>query len=245
MKLQRFYCDNITEPITTLDTSQAHHLNNVRRLKPGDKVEIFDGKGRLASCSISEISKKKVSLKIDELQTFEKSNTPQIIIAASIAKGDRFDWLISKATELGVDRITPVIFERTVRLPGNPKIMNRWHNLTVSSAKQCRRLFLPTIDEPVLLEQAVSLLKSDYPNARLLTGSLDDAAESLICTPFDNSDCIAVIGPEGGITDAESAFLQKENALPVRLTDTILRVETAALALAAILTTQRDSYAKK
>ena len=236
----RFFCEAINEPVTKLSSSQAHHLTSVLRLKIGDKIELFDGKGVVAKAVIVFAKKRNVTLTIEHLQRDEPRQNQRIIIATSIPKADRFDWLIAKATELGVDRITPVIFERTVKLPNNPKILTRWQNITISSAKQCRRIFLPQIDKPTRLIETLENFKSTYPDSELLLASPESQASSLTQLPKNDCDIITFIGPEGGITDAEQQLLIEKNVKPVRLTSTILRVETAAIAVAAILSAQRD-----
>ena len=241
MNLNRFYCNPITEPLTELLGAEAGHLSAVRRLTAGDKVELFDGKGCLAAATIKTANSRKITLQIDDKKIFQRPPASRIIIAASIAKTDRFDWLLSKCTELGVDRITPVLFERTVKQPKNAKIADRWQKITISAAKQCRRIFLPTIDTPIPLPKAVDLLKTDYPQSRLLSGSLKKTAPSLIAQPFDNRDHIIFVGPEGGLTEAEENLLQTAKADTVRITDTVLRIETAAIAFASILTAKRDA----
>ena len=236
----RFFCEFITEPVTQLSRSQAHHLTGVLRLKVGDKIELFDGAGVVAKAVIASAKKRDVTVTIEHLQRYESRKKQQIILATSIPKTDRFDWLIAKATELGVDRITPVIFERTVKLTNNPKIMTRWQNITISAAKQCRRVFLPQIDNPTQLTEAIDNLKNTYPNSQLLLASPEAQTPSLAQLQKNDRDIIIFIGPEGGITDAERQLLIQNSAKPVRLTATILRVETAAIAAAAILSAQRD-----
>jgi 16S rRNA (uracil1498-N3)-methyltransferase len=239
MELNRFYCNPITESTAELTGRQAHHLASVLRLKTGQKVELFDGAGGFATAAVLSATNRNVTLQIENTKVTHKPDQRQIIIAASIAKGARFDWLITKCTELGTDRITPVIFERTVKQPKNPKTAARWQNLAIAAAKQSRRLFLPHIDPPLSFEQAVKKLKVDHPNAKLLFGSLDAACPSILETPAVNVDTIAFIGPEGGLTQQEKTFLLNQSAQPIRITDTVLRVETAAIAAAAILTTKR------
>jgi 16S rRNA (uracil1498-N3)-methyltransferase len=239
MERRRFYCNPITESAVELTGRRAHHLTSVLRLKAGQKVELFDGDGRLATAAVLSTTNHNVTLQIEGTKVTPKPEQNQIIIAASIAKGARFDWLIAKCTELGTDRLTPVIFERTVKQPKNPKTAARWQNLAIAAAKQSRRLFLPHIDPPLGLEQAVKKLKADHPNARVLLGSLDASCPSILETPVVNVDTIAFIGPEGGLTQQEKTFLLSQSAEPVRITDTVLRVETAAIAAAAILTTKR------
>jgi 16S rRNA (uracil1498-N3)-methyltransferase len=244
MPLHRFFCNPIVEPTTELGGTEARHLCSVLRLGPGDKVELFDGAGSLATATISTIKKSKVIVGIEHIQHIEPPKSRRIIIAASIAKGERFDWLIEKCTELGVDRICPVLFERTVKQPKNPKSVERWRNLAVSAAKQCKRLFLPDIDPPMSLPDVLHTLRKDYPDARILLGVLSAGSQPLANLPFGSADTIAFIGPEGGLTEQEGNLLKKTGAIGVCLTDTVLRVETAALAFASILTAQRGALEK-
>jgi 16S rRNA (uracil1498-N3)-methyltransferase len=241
MHLNRFYCDSLKEPAVELTGGQAHHLFTVCRLKAGDKVELFDGAGTLATAFIKKAKGKSVLLKITNLEKIKKPDRPEVIIAVSPPKGERFDWLLEKCTELGVDRIVPVIFKRTIKQPKNPKVAQRWRNITIAAAKQCRRIFLPQIDMPMTLSEALSALKKQYNKAEILIGSLEPKSAALITNRFGTKDTIAFIGPEGGITEDEKTFLENCGAKFVRLTDTILRVETAALVFAAILAAGRDS----
>ena len=239
MDLIRFYSDSITRPVSYLGGQESHHLAAVLRLQKGGKVELFDGKGSLAVGVISEANSRRVTVEIQELNVFQRPGRFQIIIASSVAKGSRFDELITKCTELGVDRITPLIFSRTVKQPKNPEISTRWGKLAVSAAKQSKNLFLPQIDNPVTLEKALNNFKTDYANPQILFGSLEQKTESLIEKMIDSPACVAIIGPEGGITQEERNLLKDCSALPVKITDSILRVETAALAFAAILAAGR------
>ncbi len=243
MQMHRFYCENLAGTAAELVGSEAHHLANVLRLHKDDKVELFDGKGTLSLAAIENIARHQVTLRIESAKTTPERKTGRIIIAASIAKGERFDWLIAKCTELGADRICPIIFERTVKLPKNPRIVDRWLAIAIESAKQCKRLHLPRIDSPAALVQAIPALKAAYPAGRLVFGSPSPLSPALAATPFGTSDVIAFIGPEGGLTDNEIRLLMQNAAQAIRLTDTILRIETAALAFAAILTAQRNVMA--
>jgi len=240
VELVRFYSSSISRSLVQLPAEEIHHLADVRRLGRGDKVELFDGIGTLAIAEIIAVSPRKVTLQVQEMQAIPRPAGPQIIIAASVAKGSRFDWLIGKCTELGVDRICPVIFERTVKQPQNPKIVERWRSIAIAAAKQCRRVFLPQIDIPQPLQQVLENLKKDFPNVRFLFGSLTTQSPALISQPLGSADVAAFIGPEGGFTEQEETLLQSHGCQAVRLTDTVLRTETAALAFAAILAAQRS-----
>lgn len=241
MDLFRFYCPRMDESVVELSASEAHHLFSVLRLGRGERVELFDGAGALAVAEITSANPHSVILQVEELQVVPKPFGQQIIIAVSIAKGERFDWLIGKCTEIGVDRICPVLFERTVKRPKNPRSAERWRNLAVSAAKQCRRLYLPRIDSPLRLSDVLATLKEDFPKARLLLGSLDAQSPVLVGQQFGCFDVVAFVGPEGGVTDDEGILLRDGGVKCVRLTDTVLRVETAAMAFATILAAQRDA----
>jgi len=238
MNLPRFYCSPINTGSVTLSPDQAHHLAHVLRLSPGALVELFDGLGTLAPARLTAL-RPHVTLQVDQLQTASPPANGRIIIAASLAKADRFDWLIAKCTELGADHIAPTIFQRTIKLSRNPRTFERWNKLILSAARQCRRLFLPSINPPTPLDQTLESLKNDYPQAQLLLGSLNPDTPSLIEQKFSDTDVIAFVGPEGGLTDDEESLLKNQGALPTRLTDTTLRIETAAVTFTAVLACQR------
>jgi 16S rRNA (uracil1498-N3)-methyltransferase len=236
--MRRFFCDSIHRDTGTILTDvQFRHLTKVLRLKIGDSVELFDGKGILAQAIIEKIEKSQAVLTIKSIENHPKPTQQRIIIASSIAKGDRFELLVAKCTELGADRIVPVIFERTVKQSLQHR---RLETIALESTKQCQRLFLPQIDLPTALPQTIEKLQSDYPSAKIIFGSLAQSAESIINFDFGKNDIIAFIGPEGGMTEIEENMLKKINACPVSLTDTILRIETAAIAFAAVLTSARN-----
>jgi len=244
MSLHRFYCNPISEPETELAGTEAHHLTSVLRLKAGDKVELFDGAGTVATAVIAEIVKRKVTLRIEDVHRYPPRTTGRIIIAPGIAKGQRFDWLIEKCTELRTDRISPVLFERGVKQASNPKILERWNNLVISAAKQSRRIFLTRIDEPSPLCDVLEMLRREYPRIQFIVGSLTPDASPLTGQLFEQTDVAAFIGPEGGFTEDEAACLKDRGAKFVRLTDTVLRTETAALAFASVLCALRNIVPK-
>ena len=245
MPLHRFYCNPISEPSVELAGTEAHHLASVLRLKAGDKVELFDGAGMVATAAITKIIKRKVTLQIEQVHRYPPRTTGRIIIAPGIAKGQRFDWLIEKCTELKTDRISPVLFERGVKQAANPKILERWKNLVISAAKQSRRIFLTRIDEPAPLCDVLEMLRREYPQIQLIVGSLTPDAAPLTSQLFGQTDVAAFIGPEGGFTENETALLKDRGAKFVHLTETVLRTETAALAFASVLCALRNVFPKQ
>ena len=237
----RFYCENISTGKLSLDRTEAHHLIHVMRPNVGDKIQLFDGNGTIGHAVIVELKRKDVIVDVENIQTIPPRQTGRVIIAASIAKGQRFDWLVTKCTELGADVIVPVIFERTVKLAKGKNTSERFDKLAVSAAKQCGRNFLPNITEPVQLADAVKTLNTDYPQAIMLYGGLSENAKLFKDIRQKDKDVIAFVGPEGGLTENELELLKQQDAIEVKITKTILRIETAAVAFASILCEARDN----
>jgi 16S rRNA (uracil1498-N3)-methyltransferase len=241
MNVHRFYCEKITEPVVELAGPEARHLASVLRLQKGQQVELFDGRGAAGMAAIKTITDKMIILDVKSLRLIPQRTTGRIILAVSIAKGERFDWLVEKCTELGIDRLCPVLFERTVKSAAGSQIQQRWKRLAISAAKQSGRYFLPVIDSPASLTDILNTLRMDYPSADILLGQPQLDALPIIRYPFSGKDYMVFVGPEGGLADSEQQLLLECGAKTVRLTDTILRVETAALAFASILAAMRDS----
>jgi len=242
MRTVRFFCDAIRHSDTVaISDIQFRHLAKVLRLKQGDNVELFDGKGTIGDAVIEKITKDSAILKIQTQKVFESRTNRRIIIAASMAKAQRFEQIIEMCNQLGIDRIMPVIFERTVKQSAGQAAVKRFESIAVESAKQCGRNFLPVIDKPLSFEETIEILHNDYPNAKIIFGSLSPNAESIINFKFELEGIIAFIGPEGGLVEAEEKILIRINAAPVRLTETILRIETAAIAFASVLAAKRDT----
>lgn len=246
MSLIRLYSQTITSPQTILSGSEAHHLASVMRRAVGSEVELFDGLGTIAKAVVKFAKKREVILNVTQISKAKLRSENRIILVVSLAKGQRFDWLISKCTELGIDHIIPAIYSNTVKQGSGEKLVLRYNNLAISAAKQCKRAVLPQIDAPQTLAQALGKVREEYPSSTLLTASLSENPASL----FDDSkippksDKIVFIGPEGGLTADEEAILSENGAVRISLTETILRVETAALAVTSILAVRRDNEGK-
>lgn len=231
----RFFCPEINKKTVLTDT-QFHHLTKVLRLQSGAAVELFDGKGTLAKALIGKIEKHQAGVIILDIQTVSAPAARRIIVAPSIAKGERFDLLVAKCTELGIDAIIPALYERTIKQTIQLKRLNM---IATESAKQCHRLFLPIIDEPRTLAQTIEKLKNEYHKSKFIFGSLSKGSISIMDFDAGENDCVVFIGPEGGLTDDEEKMLKNVDAQPVSLTDTVLRIETAAIAAASVLAIKR------
>lgn len=241
MKKHRFYCSEIKGPQATLDASETHHLAHVLRLSSGDRVELFDGRGKVAQAEIESVSKKSSVLSILEIQNYP-APPYRIILAVSLAKFQRFDFLVEKCTEIGADHIAAVQFERTVKL-GKETSLSRYEKISISAAKQSGRVFLPTLSGPCLFDNTTKYLHNDYPQALWVYGEYESQfqpVQSVIAERFASStDIIAVVGPEGGITETERLVLRNMGALGLCINPNVLRVETAAIAFCAVLSAFR------
>ncbi|MCF7955299.1 MAG: 16S rRNA (uracil(1498)-N(3))-methyltransferase [Phycisphaerae bacterium] len=242
MKLNRFYCDSIEIGSLELDSVESHHLMHVMRLGVGSNVELFDGNGVVAKGIVANASRKGVRVDVHSREVFEAPTTGRVIIAASVAKGQRFDLVIAKCTELGVDCIVPLIFERTVKQPAGGSVADRYKKLSIVAAKQCGRIFLPEIVSPCGLDSGLEYLKARFQLARGIYGGFGADSVS-VGSVFDvKFDILAFIGPEGGIMPEEEKKLEEFGAVKVGLTKTILRTETASIAFGSILCVLRDGY---
>jgi len=241
MQASRFFSESITQGRHTLSRTESHHLISVLRGKVGDSVELFDGKGCLASGTVVMVRKGDAVVEIDHVHHTVPSALPKIILAAAVAKGQRFDWMLGKCTELGTDHIALVNYERSVRM-GKDAACGRYADMTIAAAKQCRRLFLPAITGPQALPQTLIEVKQQYPGASLLFGSIADGSKPITHLAPIAGDVVVFVGPEGGLTEPEEKLLLDNRATPVRIAAHILRTETAAVAFTAVLESLRLTH---
>ena len=214
-----------------LDGGQANYLGNVMRLGEGAELLVFDGSSGEWLARISEAGKKRMALTV-ERRTREPEAIPDVWLAFAPVKRTQTDWLVEKATELGVAKLIPVITHRTI---AERVKLERLGSIAIEAAEQCGRTRLPTIDVPVSLAQC--LKQSDRPIYFADEGGGEPAAHA-----FKPGPAVILTGPEGGFTDDERAAIRGvSNAIPVSLGPRILRAETAALAaLAAYMAVAGD-----
>ena len=235
---QRFYCpDPPSEGRFLLRAEEARHLARVSRHGPGDVVELFDGKGFATLARVIEVHPDRVELAAEGAPLEDVRTACRITLASATPKGDRFDWLVEKATELGAARLVPLITERSVVDPRGSKL-ERLRRTIVEACKQCRRSDLMGLDPPRewsdLLRETVSgggprliALQSGLPPGRW--PEVEAGGEVLLA-----------VGPEGGFSPAEVESALGGGWHPVRLAAHVLRIETAGIAgIAAILARAR------
>ena len=188
------------------------------------------------------ISREKTLIKISNIQIHPPLQS-RIILAVSLAKSQRFNFLIEKCTELGADHIAAVQFERTVK-QGNLSSMKRYTKICISAAKQSGQIFLPRLSGPKTFPKIMKEFQNEYPQALWIFGGTDPESKpfSLINIPCNylHRDIIAVIGPEGGFTESEKIILRDLGADQVQINRNILRIETAAIAFCSLLSLIRS-----
>lgn len=206
-----------------LDAGQANYLGNVMRLGEGAELLTFDGSSGEWLARIAEVGKRRMVLSIKR-RTREPEAILDVWLAFAPVKRAQTDWLVEKATELGVARLIPVMTQRTI---AERVKLERLDSIAIEAAEQCGRTRLPTIDEPIALQQ---LLKQ---TDRALFFA-DEGGGQPVATSFKPGPTTILTGPEGGFTEEErSAIRSLPNAVPVSLGPRILRAETAALAALA------------
>ena len=214
-----------------LDPTQSRHLRSVLRIESGEQVELFDSAGRTAIATVASADPTGVSLTVVAVRD-PAPPALRLIIAAAPPKGPRADWMVEKLSELGVAQYFPLQTARTVVHPETGKLQ-RWQRLATESAKQCKRPDVMHVAQPVALS---NLYHSPAAGKWCLSTdpSSQPAMEAIDTLPA-HGDLLVLIGPEGGWTDDELAQLQIFGFASVHLTRTILRIETAAIALASIV----------
>jgi 16S rRNA (uracil1498-N3)-methyltransferase len=203
-----------------LDAAQANYLGNVMRRSVGDEVMLFDGASGEWLARVAEAGKKRMTLAV-ERRTREQEAVPDCLLAFAPVKRAQTDWLVEKATELGIAALQPVMTRRTV---AERVKLERLESITIEAAEQCNRTTLPVIAEPVSLERFLAA------NHRRLYFADENGGEPLSNAMTPGAAAI-LIGPEGGFTEEERAAVRAHpNAVAISLGPRILRAETAALA---------------
>ncbi len=227
---QRYFLAQPPEGHTAvLDGDEARHLSRVMRAKPGDSLTLFDGAGRSWPATITSLDRTRVELALGEVVTEPTATSRAVTLAVALPKGDRQKWLIEKLTELGVTHLIPLRSTRSVAEP-TAAALDRLRRGVIEACKQCGRSRLLEIGPP---QSLADLLASEPETClRLLTDREGIPFATIEAT--ESRDLLAAIGPEGGFTTDEIAAAEAAGFIRVSLSQQILRIETAAVALAAV-----------
>ena len=221
-----FYTPELSSDTFTLNEEESRHCSKVLRLGLGDVVHLIDGRGGLYEAEISAITKKNVQLKIIHKQfEFGKRNHHLHIAIAPTKNIDRLEWFLEKATEIGIDEITPLICDRSER-----KIVKeeRLDKVITSAVKQSLTAYHPQLNQAVAFSD---FMKQEFAGERLIAHCMDDLSKQFINEVVaKHQSYIILIGPEGDFSPTELNTALQNGFKPVTLGTTRLRTETAALA---------------
>jgi len=210
---------------------QAHHLRDVLRLQIGEKIDVFDNAGNRANAAIIQCGAAGVTVRIATIVAPDKS-MGRLRIASAVPKSNRADWLVEKLSEIGVDEWIPLHCQRGVVVPEGKNKLARWERLAIEAAKQSGRTSAMSISE---LSTPASLLANRSPLIWYLSPRQSLPIFDAIRPISSCGEVLVLIGPEGGWSDEEIETFRVGDIPSIKLTDTVLRIETAALAAAAVL----------
>lgn len=220
-----------------IDSSESHHIIHVKRLKIGDSIIVFNGTGDEFEAEIEDIEDSRVNVRINQQKTISKENIVEIDIAFAIPKGKRSHLLIQKCTELGVHKLIPINFARSVvKLKDDCSVkIEKWQKIAIEASKQCGRNTITEIGNVVDFDNILNTSDSyDLPLFACSQSDSDNLKNTLQEHPKPNN-ILSFIGPEGGFTTNEIEMAKRAGCKFVSLGSQILRVETAAIAVSAIL----------
>lgn len=235
MPIPRFFCQDLNTEEPSLGESESHHAFRVLRLSAGQEVELFDGRGGVADGTISEATRRSVTVRITGRHPQVPRGKPEVIVAAAPPKGDRFKQMLEKLTEIGISRFIPLKTGRSVVEP-RPQRLDRLDATVMSAARQSRQAWLPVID-PVTDLAAVLRHAVECSDRIWLAhpGSSGVARVDRRTTLRSAERDLVLIGPEGGFTSEEVVLISDHGARRLMWPHGILRIETAAVVFAALL----------
>lgn len=236
-----FLCDDLSGDELELTGPEGRHAATVRRVRVGEQVDLADGRGTRARCTVLSLGQDLVRLRVDTREV-EPEPQPRLVLVQALAKGDRGELAVELATEVGVDEVLPWQAERCiVKWDGarGEKSLSRWASTAREAGKQSRRARHPVVSPWVSTEQLVERVR------RTPTLLLHETATEPLASvelPVDG-DLLLVVGPEGGLTDRELAALTAAGGVPVRLGRSVVRTSTAGAAAVAVVSARTSRWA--
>jgi 16S rRNA (uracil1498-N3)-methyltransferase len=238
MEVRRIFVDKLKmkNGMVLITGPSCKYVLGVLRKTTGDRIDVMDGKGYLYRCVINSTKGKEVFLQVVDAVHHPEEKRTMVTLLVSPIKGPRMDWLVEKATELGVDRILPTLFCRTVVKfrDGEAEKCERWRRIMIEASRQSGRFSVPEIGEPTPLRGVLPYIE-DYENRWLLYEREKSTTMKDVVARQKNGRLCVAIGPEGGVEDSEAEWLGEHGFIPCTLGENILRTETAPLVVLSII----------
>ena len=241
--MHRFFLPRAFSPVMTITGMDAHHIKDVLRLQAGDQVQVVADDGITALGTITALATGTVTLSCTRLETGSHEPRVRLALAQGLAKGEKMDWVIQKAVELGVSIIYPVAMRHAVvqlDAAQAAKKVQRWQKIAETAAQQSQRDLVPRV-APV--QTLASLLQTEQSRLKLLAYESEQqvSLKTVLEAHPEADSVLVIIGPEGGLAETEVEAATAAGAISVSLGRRILRTETAGMvALAAILYASGD-----
>jgi len=219
--MQLFYTENFNEK-TSLTKEENKHIVKVLRKKVGDKINIINGKGILFIAEIEVIEKHTVSLKVIKKEKKEKQHKYNLHLAIAPTKNiNRFEWFLEKATEIGINEITPIICSRSERKKIN---LERCNKIIISAVKQSMKFYKPKLNSPISF---IDFIDNEYPGEKHIAHCLNQKKHKLSKSEYSSH--LILIGPEGDFSENEISLAINKKFKPTTLGNSRLRTETAGI----------------
>lgn len=239
---------NIGEDTVVISGSEAKHMINVLRLRTGDRITAFDGTGLEYEIELVSVKDNSAYGKI--LRAYDPKTEPEVkvILYQGLPKSDKMDWIVQKTVELGIYKIIPVITQFSVpkiRAKDTEKKLERWNRISLEASKQCGRVVVPSVSEPVDYESAldhwISIVKTRPVGSSMAVFCYEGESKKCLKDLFKcyNINCVSLIGvfigPEGGFSSDELHLAGVHGISPVSLGRRTLRTETAAIVVLSVI----------
>lgn len=238
MEVRRIFVDKLKmkNGMVLVTGPSCKYILQVLRKAVNDRIDVMDGKGYLYRCMINAIKGKELFLHIMDAVHHPEEKKTKVTLLVSPIKGPRMDWLVEKATELGVDRILPTIFRRTVVKfqDGEAEKCERWKRIMIEASRQSGRFSVPEMGPPTPLRGVLPYIDHLENRWLLYEREKSTTMKDVLVTQKNGEICVA-IGPEGGIEDGEVKWFTDNAFVPCTLGENILRTETTPLVILSVI----------
>jgi 16S rRNA (uracil1498-N3)-methyltransferase len=237
--MARFYVPDpqIEKGLLKVEGSEVRHIRRALRLKVGDKLVLFDGSAKEYEGIIVEESPSSVVIRVEDILSPQKESPLEITLAQSLLKGEKMEYLIQKATELGIKKIIPFFSSRSVPLLDKSKKLrryHRWEKIAIEACKQCGRIAVPKVEPLQNYSEMLGMAPSEA--LRLILWEKEgQGLKEVLKGSKGRKEIFFVVGPEGGMSDEEVREAETAGFISITLGKRILRSETAGLCLLSVL----------